>query len=164
MILGISTPLFTQIHVAISLIGIVSGVFLTVFLIAGRLPTKVNALFLITTVLTSVTGFFFPIHGVTPGIVVGIVSLIVLAVTLFALHGKHLAGGWRKAFVISALFALYLNSFVLIAQLFQKVPALHVLAPTGTETPFKLSQLALFVVFIGVTTLAVKKFKPALAP
>jgi len=159
MILGMSTTLFTQIHVAISLIAIAFGLVMALCMMMGKLPPKVVALFLLMTVLTSVTGFFFPFHGVTPGIVVGILSLVVLAFASLAYYGKHLAGSWRRTYVITATFALYLNVFVLVAQSFQKIPSLHALAPTGTETPFKVSQLVVLVVFIAVAVIADKKFR-----
>jgi hypothetical protein len=163
MILGMSTELFTKIHVAISLIGIASGAVLALAMMAGRFLRKVNTLFLVTTILTSVTGFFFPFHGVTPAIIFGIMSLLALCFTLLAYYGKHLAGGWRRIFVLTALFALYLNCFVLIAQSFQKIPALHALAPTGTEGPFKLAQLVLLVIAIVVMVIADRRFRPITA-
>ena len=159
MILGMSTLLFTQIHVVISLIGIASGLVVAAGMIMGKPLRMVTALFLLTTVLTSVTGFFYPFHGVTPGIVVGVLSLVVLLFTLIAYYGKHLAGGWRRTYVITAMFALYLNCFVLVAQSFQKIPSLHALAPTGTEGPFKISQLIVLVVFVVLTIFADKKFR-----
>jgi hypothetical protein len=159
MILGMSTLLFTQIHVVISLIGIASGLVVAVGMIMGKPLRMVTALFLLTTVLTSVTGFFYPFHGVTPGIVVGVLSLVVLLFTLIAYYGKHLAGGWRRTYVITAMFALYLNCFVLVAQSFQKIPSLHALAPTGTEGPFKISQLIALVLFVVLTIFADKKFR-----
>jgi hypothetical protein len=155
-----STALFTQIHVAISLIAIASGLVVALCMIVNKLLRMVTTLFLVTTVLTSVTGFFYPIHGVTPGIIVGIVSLVVLALTLIAYYGKHLIGGWRRTYIITAMFALYLNCFVLVAQSFQKIPSLHALAPTGTEGPFKIAQLILLVVFVVLTIVADKKFHP----
>lgn len=158
MILGLSTPLFTQIHVAICLIAIISGLLVALLMIAGRNLSILTSLFLITTVLTSVTGFFFPFHGVTPGIVVGIISLIVLLFTLIAYYSKHLAGGWRRVYVITAIFALYLNCFVLVAQMFQKIPSLHALAPTGTEGPFKITQATVLVLFLVIGFLANRKF------
>jgi hypothetical protein len=159
MILGMSTHLFTQTHVAISLIAIVSGLIVALGMIAAKPLPAMTALFLFTTILTSVTGFFFPYHGVTPGIVVGIVSLIVLLVTLIARYSKHMAGGWRRTYVITAMFALYLNVFVLVAQSFQKIPSLHALAPTGTEPAFKISQAIVLVLFVALTIVADKKFR-----
>lgn len=97
----------------------------------------------------------------TPGIILGIISLVVLAGTLFALYGKKLAGGWRTVFVITAVIAEWLNFFVLIAQLFEKVPALHALAPTNTEGPFKIAQLTALIVFVVLGFLATKNFRHA---
>ena len=158
MILGMSIATFTIIHVAISLIGIGTGLIVLFGLLNGKLLSSWNGLFLIFTILTSVTGFFYPFKGVTPGIILGILSLIVLAVALLALYGGHLRGGWKRTYAITAMVALYFNVFVLIAQMFQKVPALHALAPTGTEAPFKIAQLLLLIVSIVLITLAAKKF------
>ncbi|CAN5541082.1 hypothetical protein BH09VER1_BH09VER1_24100 [soil metagenome] len=154
--------IYTLIHVLISLVGIASG-FLVVFamLEAKSLP-RLTALFLVTTALTSITGFFFPFKGITPGIIIGILSLLVLAPTFYALYGKHLVGVWRKIYVITAVIALYFNTFVLIAQSFQKVPALKALAPTGSEPPFAMAQgtLLIFVIILGI--FAAKRFRPAI--
>jgi hypothetical protein len=116
-----------------------------------------TAVFLITTILTSVTGFLFPFHRLLPSHVLGILSLIALAIAVYALYVSHLAGGWRKAYTVSAVIALYLNVFVLVAQLFAKVPALKALAPTQSEAPFKFAQLALLLLFIVVGALATKR-------
>ena len=159
MILGMSTHLYTQIHVIISLIAIVSGLIVALGMTMGRSQPILVSVFLWMTVLTSVTGFFFPFKGVTPGIILGIVSLVVLLLTLVAYNGKHLAGGWRRTYVITAMLALYLNCFVLVAQCFQKIPALKALAPTGTEPAFKISQVVLLVVFVVWTIVADKKFR-----
>jgi hypothetical protein len=155
MILGM-TP-FTFFHVLISLIGIASG-FLVVFgmIAAKRLP-ELTGIFLLTTVLTSVTGFFFPYTGFKPSYGFGIISLIVLAIAIPALYSKHLAGGWRSAYVITSVIAQYLNVFVLIFQLFEKVPSLHALAPTG----FKITQLTNLILWIILGAVANKKFKAA---
>ncbi len=159
MILGMSLAGFTQLHVAISIFAIVAG-FLVVFgMLAGKRWPLLTALFLITTAATSITGFMFPYHGVTPGIVVGILSMIVLLLATIALYGGHLAGGWRGTYVVTAILALYLNFFVLIVQSFEKVPALHSLAPTGKEMPFKVAQLLALVVFVVLGVLAYRKFK-----
>ncbi|MGB7134979.1 MAG: hypothetical protein WBD46_06805 [Acidobacteriaceae bacterium] len=159
MILGMSLAAFTQLHVAISLIAIAAG-FLVVFgMMASKRWPLLTAMFLITTAATSVTGFMFPFHGVTPGIVVGILSMVVLLFAAVALYGGHLAGGWRSTYIVTAIVALYLNFFVLIVQSFEKVPALHALAPTGKEMPFKLAQLAALVVFVVLTILAMRKFR-----
>jgi len=158
MILGMSTALYTQIHVAISLIGIAAGLLVAFGMIAGNPLPKLTALFLITTILTSVTGFFFPWKGFTPGINIGILSLVVLLFTLIALYTKHLAGGWRRTYVITAMIALFLNFFVLIHQSFEKIPALKTLPPSAALGTVLVSLL----VFIVLTVLADKKFRPAL--
>ena len=160
MILGMSTHLYTQIHVIISLVAIAAGLFAAFGMIMGKPLPAMTALFLFTTILTSVTGFFFPFHGVTPGIIVGILSLVVLLVALIARYSKHLAGGWLRTYVITAMFALYLNVFVLVAQCFQKIPSLHALAPTGTEPAFKISQAIVLVLLVVLTIVVDKKFRP----
>src|SRR5258708_2020878 len=119
MILGMTT--FTFVHVVLSLIGILSGLVVLAGLLAGKRLDGWTAVFLVTTVLTSVTGFLFPFHKFLPSHGIGIVSLIVLAVAIVARYLRRLAGAWRKTYAISAVIALYLNVFVLIAQLFQKV-------------------------------------------
>jgi hypothetical protein len=158
MIFGM-TP-FTFFHVLLSLIGIVSG-FIAVFgMIAGKRLDGWTALFLVTTALTSITGFFFPFHKLTPGIVLGVISLVVLAFAITARYLFHLAGAWRKVYAVTASIALYLNVFVLVAQLFMKVPSLHALAPTGSEPPFLISQVVVMAVFIVLTIAAALKFRP----
>jgi hypothetical protein len=152
---------YTIFHVLLSLVGIATGFIVIFGLIAGRWLGLWTSIFLWTTILTSVTGFFFPFKGITPGIILGIISLVVLAVSLFALYGKKLAGGWRTAFVITAVIAQWLNFFVLIAQLFEKVPPLHALAPTNSEPPFKIAQLIALIVFVVLGFLATKNFRHA---
>ena len=163
MVLGMSLGTYTTIHVVISLIGIASGLVVLAGLLGGRLLTLWNGVFLITTVLTSVTGFAFPNTKVTPGIVLGVLSLITLAIAIFALYSRHLSGIWRRTYVITALIALYFNVFVLVAQTFEHVPAIHALAPTQTEAPFKIAQLLLLVAFAVLIGAAAKKFGRVLA-
>lgn len=163
MILGMSLGTYTTIHVVISLIGIASGLIVLAGLLGGRLLTLWNGVFLITTVLTSITGFAFPNTKVTPGIILGVLSLITLAIAIFALYGRHLSGIWRRTYVITALIALYFNVFVLVAQTFEHVPAIHALAPTQTEAPFKIAQLLLLVAFAVLIGAAAKKFGRVLA-
>jgi uncharacterized membrane protein len=161
MIIGLSIQNFTILHVVISLVAIASGlVMLFGMLGAHRLPGW-TALFLITTILTSVTGFMFPIRGFTPALGVGTISLVLLAIALIALYAKHLNGSWRWIYVAAALTALYFNVFVLIAQSFQKVPTLQALAPTQSEPPFLISQVATLVVFIILGIIAARRFRPA---
>jgi hypothetical protein len=158
MVLGM-TP-FTFFHVLLSLAGIFTGFIALFGMIAGKRLDGWNGIFLLTTALTSITGFFFPFHGVTPGIKLGIISLVVLAVAIPARYAKHLVGAWRKIYSVTASIALYLNVFVLIAQLFMKVPSLHVLAPTGSEPPFLISQVVVMAIFIVLTIAAAIKFHP----
>src|ERR1700733_3487656 len=158
MILGMSTATYTALHVLISLVGIGSGlVAVSGFLTEKRLD-GVTAIFLISTVLTSVTGFGFPFDHLLPPQIVGIISLVVLAIAIPARYVFHLAGPWRWIYVVGATTALYLNVFVLVVQAFQKIPALKALAPTQTEAPFLVAQLLVLIVYLGFTILAAKKF------
>ncbi len=161
MILGLSVPTFTLIHVLISLVGIGSGALVVVGLLTSRRPATWTAIFLATTILTSATGFLFHSLKIGPPHVVGAISLVVLAVALWALYGAHLKGVWRPVYVVSAILALYLNVFVLVVQLFGKVAALKALAPTGTEPPFGIAQLLLLLGFIALGYFAVRRFHPA---
>ena len=163
MILGMSTSTFTILHVIISLIGIGSGFLVLFGLLKGKLPSRWNAVFLVTTILTSLTGFCFPNDKVTPGIFLGVLSVIVLAIALVALYVFRLKGGWRRTYAITAMIALYFNVFVLIAQTFEHVPVFHALAPTGTETPFKIAQTLLLILFIVLITKTAKAFRNPLA-
>jgi len=152
---------FTLVHVALSLVGILSGLVVLFGLIGGKRLNGWTAVFLVTTIATSVTGFFFPFHGVTPGIVIGILSIIILAVAVVARYTRQMAGGWRKTYVITSAIALYFNVFVLVVQLFRRVPVLKELAPTQSEPPFVVTQLVVMVAFIALTVLAVKNFRVA---
>jgi len=158
MILGMTA--LTSVHVLLSLIGIFAGLVVLCGLLTSRQLNGWTAVFIWSTVATSVTGFLFPFHRFLPSHAVGIISLIVLAVAIYALYGRHLAGAWRRVYAVMAMIALYLNVFVLIAQLFDKVPALRALAPTKTEAPFKEAQLALLIAFVVLTILAAIKFHP----
>ena len=163
MVLGMSLATFTAVHVAISLIAIGSG-FLVVFgMMASRTLPVLTTSFMVTTALTSITGFMFPFKGITPAIVVGVLSLVILAIAAIARYARHVGGAWRGVWVITAAIALYFNFFVLIVQSFQKIPALHDLAPTQTEGPFKIAQLFFLLVLIAITTLAFRKFRHASA-
>lgn len=150
--------LFTAFHVLISLIGILSG-FVAVFGMVRSKPLDWwTDLFLLTTVATSVTGFLFPFRGFTPAIGTGIISMIVLALAIVALRVKHLNGPWRRTYLISAVVAQYFNFFVLIVQSFQRVPVLKALAPTQTEAPFAIAQLAALVGFVVLGYVAARGF------
>jgi hypothetical protein len=160
MILGMSIGAFTILHVIITLVAIGSGLIVVGGMFASHRLAVTTALFLFTTILTSVTGFLFPIHGFTPALGVGILACVILAVTLFALYKEHLAGPWRWIYVIGAVASLYLNVFVLVVQSFVKVSALNALAPTQTEPPFAITQAAVLAIFILITLIAVIKFRP----
>jgi hypothetical protein len=159
MIFGM-TP-FTFVHVVLSLIGIGSGFVVVYGLVAAKRLDARTAVFLASTVATSVTGFLLPFEHFLPSHAIGIISLLVLAVAILARYAFHLVGAWRRTYAISAVIALYLNVFVLIAQLFQKVSALHALAPTQSEAPFLLTQLVLFALFVAVATAAASRFRAA---
>jgi hypothetical protein len=150
---------FTFVHVVISLVAIFSGLVTVFGMIAGKRLDGWTGLFLVMTVLTSVTGFMFPYHGFTPAIGVGILSLVALAMAILARYRRHLLGGWRRTYVISAVIALYLNVFVLVVQLFEKVPVLHAMAPKGSEPPFLITQAIVMVIFVVLGILAAKKFR-----
>jgi hypothetical protein len=159
MILGL-TP-FTFIHTLISLVAIASGLLVLFGLLGNRRMDGTTAVFLFFAVATSVTGFFFPFHGVTPAIILGIISLVVLAPTLAARYQFAMRGAWRWIYAAGAVAALYFNCFVLVVQLFLKVPALHALAPKGSEPPFAIAQGAVLLFFLVSGFLAVRRFRPA---
>ena len=161
MILGMSTPAFTLLHVVISLVAIASGLVVAAGMYRSRPLRGWAALFLITTIATSVTGFLFHSKSFGPPHVVGVISLVILVVALLALYLHRLAGAWRAVYVVCALTALYLNCFVLVAQAFQKVPALRALAPQGSEPPFALTQLSLLAAFLALGFFANRRFHPA---
>jgi len=159
MILGIPTAAFTLIHVVISLVGIGSGFVVVFGLLAGRSLNGWTGLFLLTTALTSLTGFGFPVHHLLPSHVIGIILLVVLAIAVLARYAFHLAGPWRRTYAIFAAIALYLNVFVLIVQSFMKVPALKALAPTQSEPPFLVAQLVVLALFTVLTIFVAKRFR-----
>ena len=158
MIFGISTQAYTLIHVALSLIGIVSG-FVALF---GMFRTKRfdrwTAVFLISTAATSLTGFGFPFHSLLPAHKLGILSLAVLAIAVLARYFFHLSRHWRWIYIVTAQLALYVNVFVLVVQSFEKVPALKALAPTQSEAPFLIAQLVVLAAFVALTIAAVRRF------
>jgi hypothetical protein len=157
MVLGMSLHTFTLIHVLISLLAIASGAIVMYGFLKNQRLDRWTAVFLTTTALTSITGFLFPITGATPAIKLGIISLVVLVVTIVTRYPLHLA--WRKTYVITVCAALYFNVFVLVVQSFQKVSALRELAPTQTEPPFAIAQIFVLVMFVVLTVFAVKKFR-----
>ena len=152
--------IYTIIHTLISLVAIFSGLVVVLGLLGSKRLDGWTKWFLITAVATTVTGFFFPFHGFTPAIGLGIISLPLLALTIFARYPKHLAGPWRWIYVIGAVICLYFNLFVLVVQAFEKIPALHAMAPTQTEPPFKLAQLIVLVVSALLAIIAAIRFHP----
>lgn len=151
---------YTEIHVLISLVGIFTGLIVLFGMLAGKRLDGWTKWFLITTVLTSVTGFFFPFHGFTPAIGLGLTSLPILALTIYARYSRQLTGHWRWIYVVGASLALYFNVFVGIVQSFEKIPALKAMAPTQSEPPFKLTQLMALVLFAVLTLVAAIRFRP----
>lgn len=160
MILGMSLSTFTILHTIISLIGIAAGIVVLIDMLAGRNRAGWTAVFLVATILTSVTGYFFPVTTVLPSHIVGAISLVVLAIALYALYGRHLSGAWRPIYVAGAVLAAYLNSFVGVVQAFQKLPFLNPLAPTQSEPPFLIAQTLVLVIFVVAGIAAAKRFRP----
>ncbi len=161
MILGMSLAAFTQFHVILSLVGIVAGIVVAFAMLNSRRMPALTAIFLVTTVATSITGFMLPFEAFGPPEIVGVISLVVLAAALLALYVYKLAGPWRWIYVACAMFALYLNVFVGVVQTFQKVPFFTALAPTQKEPPFAVAQGIVLLVFIGLGIVAARKFRPA---
>lgn len=157
MMLGLSLQMFTLLHVALSLVGILAGLIVLWGLLTSHRSDGWTAVFLATTVLTSVSGFGFPFTHLLPSHIVGIISLVVLAVAIFAWYGQHIGGVWRPVYVFTATLALYLNVFVLVAQAFLKVPPLHALAPTQAEPPFAIVQGLVLVIFVVLGILALMR-------
>ena len=163
MVFGMSLSTFTLLHVAISLIGPVSGLIVMLGLLSSDRRPGWTALFLLTTILTSVTGFGFLFTELLPSHVIGIISLVLLAIAVIALYVGHLAGAWRWVYVVTAMTSLYLNVFVLVVQGFLKIGPLHALEPSvsPSEPPFAVAQGIVFVVFLVVIIGAVRRFRPA---
>jgi hypothetical protein len=157
MIFSLAT--LTLVHVAISLAGIGSGLVVALGLLSGTRLDGWTAVFLATTVATSVTGFGFPFDHLLPSHIVACISLVVLAAAIFARYGRQLAGPWRRVYVIAAITALYLNVFVLVVQLFRRVPALEALAPTQSEPPFAVAQFAVLALFVALGVFAAIRFR-----
>ena len=161
MIWGLSTAAFTFLHVVLSLVGIVSGLFVTYGFIAGKGFEFTTSLFLLTTILTSLTGFGFPFDHFLPSHKVGIVSLVLLTVAVLACYAFRLRGGWRRVYVICVMLALYLNVFVFVVQLFRHVMSLNALAPTQTTEPaFIGTQVVVLVIFLVLGALSVSRARP----
>ena len=152
--------IYTIVHTLISLAGILSGLVVMFGMLGGERLDGWTKWFLITNVLTSVTGFFFPFRGFTPAYAVGAICLVVLGLAIFARYRRQLAGPWRWLYVVGAMIALYLNVFVAVVQAFLKIPALHAIAPTQTEPPFQITQLVTLGLFVVLTIIAAIRFRP----
>ena len=163
MVLGLSLSAFTTLHVVISLIAIVTGLVVMFGMLSSTKPGGLTGVFLLFTILTSVTGFMFPFNGVTPGILIGILSCILLAIACFAIYGQKLTGAWRWIYVLTALISLYLNVFVLVIQSFLKIPQLHELAPGNPPAgaPFAVVQGIVLVFFVIMIIQVWRRFRPA---
>ena len=161
MIWGMTTATFTQLHVALSLVGIFTGLIVMFGLLTSRRFDGWTAVFLATTIATSITGFGFPFDHFEPPHYVGLLSLVVLAIALLARYAFQLRGAWRWIYVVGAVIALYLNCFVGVVQAFQKVPALQAMAPKQSEPPFVIAQAAVFALFVGIGIFATIRFSPA---
>jgi hypothetical protein len=152
-----------EFHVIISLVGIASGFVVFYGLLTNNPMRGLTALFLATTIITSVTGFPLPPFGFDPPRAVGTLSLILLAVAVLALYAFRLGGAWRWIYVVTAVASLYLNTFVGVIQAFMKVPSLHAFAPTQSEPPFAVTQGIVLLIFVALGFLATRKFHPAKA-
>jgi len=152
--------IYTIIHTLISLVAIFTGLVVLFGLLGGKRLDGWTKWFLITAVATTVTGFFFPFHGFTPAIGLGLISLPILALTIYARYPKNLAGAWRLIYVIGAVISLYFNVFVGVVQSFEKIPSLHAMAPTQTEQPFKFTQLTVLSLFVILAIVAVIRSRP----
>ncbi|CAN5563375.1 hypothetical protein BH10PSE6_BH10PSE6_53290 [soil metagenome] len=163
MVLGMSLATFTLVHVLISLLGIASGLIVMERLLRNRALGLSNTIFLVTTIATSVTGFLFPFKAFGPPHAIGAISLVILAVAVFALHAGNLIGPWRWIYLVTAVIALYFNVFVGVVQAFQKIGRLRVLAPTQSEPPFALAQGAVLLFFVILGLVALRRFRPPTA-
>jgi len=156
----VSITTFTLFHTLISLVAIVAGLVVVGGLMAGARLDGWTGLFLATTALTSITGFGFPFTRLLPSQYIGIISLIVLVPVILARYRKHLEGAWRGVYVVGSVLVLYLNVFVLVDQLFRRIPALIVLAPTQKEPPFVVTQLLVMALFMVLGVGAFRRFRP----
>src|SRR5205809_732550 len=150
---------FTWFHTILSLVAIVAGFVVVRDLLTSRTPPVSTGIYIATAVLTSATGFGFT-APFGPSHVVGIISLVLLAGSIIALYGFHLAGPWRWIYAVAQTLAQFFLVFVLVVQFFRKVPTLHVLAPTESEPPFAIAQGVVLVIFVALTIAAAVKFHP----
>src|ERR1700692_994980 len=162
MILGMSLATFTTVHVVISLIAIVAGLVVMGGMLGSSRQPGLTAIFLLFTILTSATGFLFPFNGVTPGDIIGALSLVLLAIACIALYAMKLSGAWRWIYALTALISLYFNVFVLVIQSFLKIPALTALAPGNPPSGavFGVVQGVVLVLFVLFIIGAIRRFRP----
>lgn len=161
MIFGLTTQTYTIVHVAISLVAIATGLIVLLGLLRSQRMDRVTGIFLFFTAATNLTGFGFPIAGRTPALVLGAISTVVLLIALAARYVFAMRGVWRPTYAVAAVSVLYFNVFVLIVQSFQKIAALHALAPAGSEPPFAVAQGAVLLLFVVSGVTAVLRFRPA---
>ena len=159
MFLDLAT--LTFVHVLISLAGIGSGLIVLYGLLTAKRMDGWNLAFLTTTIATSVSGFLFPFFTLLPSHITGVISLIVLAIAVWARYPKRLAGTAGPIYAATAVLALYLNVFVLVVQLFLKVPVFNALAPTQSEPPFAAMQGFVFLAFAFLGYKAAVKQRPS---
>jgi len=159
VILGLPPLVF--IHTLISLVGIVTGLVVMKGLVTNDRMDRMTKWFLATTILTSATGFVLPATKIMPSHIVGVISLVILAIACYARYSKNMAGRWRATWLTTAVMAQWFNCFVLVAQLFLKVPALHAMAPEGNEPPFAIAQGVVLLAFIAIGVVSLRKFRPA---
>jgi hypothetical protein len=155
--------IYTILHVLISLVAIFAGFVVAFGMLSDKRLDGWTKWFLIAAIATTLTGFLFPFHGVTPATVLGIITVPALAITIYARYSRRLAGAWRWIYIVGAVMSLYFNLLVLVVQAFEKVPALHGIAPTQTESPCKVTQLVVLIVSSLMAIVAVVRFRPALA-
>ncbi len=163
MMLGLSLSAFTTLHVVISLIAIVAGLIVMFGMLGPYHASGLTAIFLIFTILTNITGFMFPFNGVTPAILIGILSCVLLAIACIGLYAMKAAGPWRWIYVLTALVSLYLNVFVLVIQSFLKIPPLHEIAPGNPPAGLAFAVVqGIVLLFFVITTVQVwRRFRPA---
>ena len=160
MVPGFSLAAFTTLHVLISLAAIASGIVVVAGMLRADRLGGWTALFLALTMLTSLTGFLFPIKSFTPALGTGLISVAILLVALWALYGGHLNGAWRPVYVVCAVAALYLNVLVLVVQAILKTAPLHAVAPYGSEPPFLVTETIALIVFVTLGFLTLRRFYP----
>jgi hypothetical protein len=158
MVLGMSLHVFTILHTLISVVELVAGALVVLALMQGE-RSRLTGFFLAMAALTSVTGFLFPFHGVTPGIKLGVVTLVSAGIAALALYSFSLRGAWRRTFAICIVITLYFDAFVAVVQAFEKIAMLHALAPTGKGLPFAVAQGLVLLGFLYIGFVSVKRFR-----